>query len=166
MYKFYIINDVDRPDQEHVVQRLGDTQKGAYIHQRLRNWNKKNGNFQIVDSCPNIKDFGFDIKISGGRAIFNKVRPSVVKYRDGSTRHWQGFSCFILLLYEKALEIHIEKTTIFRTSALPEWHIEHNGGNTYHVYYDGKQEDVFTRYNETPHKIAMDYFTDKALELI
>ena len=92
-YKFYIVNDIDRPDEEHVCQEI-TRGKLEYIHGRLRDWHA----MEVRDSCTNIEKFGFDIRIDNGYATFTRNLPSKAAYSNGSHRMWQGKDYFILEL--------------------------------------------------------------------
>ncbi|RLB66448.1 MAG: hypothetical protein DRH08_06180 [Deltaproteobacteria bacterium] len=98
MKEFFIINDVDRPDADHVVQKLNDKGECRYISQRLKHWGKMQLNEESID----MRDFGFDVdeivETKVKAMMFTKQRKSKATYRDGSVREWQGDPVFSLLL--------------------------------------------------------------------
>jgi hypothetical protein len=96
--EFYIINDVDRPDQRHVCQTINKDNL-EYIHHDLKNWNADIGypfTLTYNKQATNLLTFGFDITIKKGKAEFTKVRSSRAKYKDGTHRPWQGSTIFTL----------------------------------------------------------------------
>lgn len=166
--RFFIMNDFDRPDQEHVVERFSG-QKAAYIHPRLRNWNDNNGYFQINEKCTDIEDFGFSIDIYENpdtgvenKAVFCKTRPSVATYYDGRPRHWQGDTNFALILHDVD-KVKITKKSVWECEALPNIKIENSGGNIYHVLEDGYEIDLFTDYGEDKNKVVEEWFDLKII---
>lgn len=91
--QFYIVNTTDRPDRKHVVQLVDKDKKTVeYISEELRNW----GQLTLTSRSTNVKDFGFDIKVKSGIAIFTRSGPSKARYPDGSHRSWQGAQEFRL----------------------------------------------------------------------
>ena len=159
MNKFYIVNDCDRPDQEHVVEMFSG-KKATYIHPRLRDWNKNNGFFQINEGCTDLEDFGFSINIRGDRAVFTKVRSSVATYPDGKHRHWQGNTTFNLPLYKALL---INKKQVWSCGKLPEIEVENLGSNIFHVIECGDEIDCFTNYGENKDRVVEQWFRQKMI---
>lgn len=93
--QFYIINDIDRPDEKHVAQILDNQiDRAEYLSHELRDW----GELTVTDKSANIIDFGFDITFKNGIASFEKTGESVATYEDGSHRAWQGSTRFGLLM--------------------------------------------------------------------
>ena len=96
MNEYYIINEIDRPDADHVVQKINDRGECCYISERLKKW----ATLQLRDNSTNMKDFGFDIDeiIKSGIKVtmFTKQRASKATYRDGEIRQWQGEPVFTL----------------------------------------------------------------------
>ncbi len=88
---FYIVNDVDRPDDRHVAQFVKDDEL-EYLHPDLRDW----GRLDLEESHATLDEFGFNVVIKEGEATFKKVRESIARYRDGKKRNWQGEYNFTL----------------------------------------------------------------------
>ena len=91
-YKFYIINTVDRPDEEHVVQLVGE-HKYEYLSTRLRSYGTLIGTRK--DTTP-IEDFGFKVTVKHDRATFSRIYESKATYLDDTPRQWQGSDEFVL----------------------------------------------------------------------
>ena len=169
MKEFYIVNDVDRPDERHVVERFIG-RKGAYIHPDLRKWNDNNGYFQIVSGCTNIKDFGFSIEIIKNtntgikdRVTFNKTGPSTATYKDGRKRPWQGKNSFSLLPYGVPALV-ISKKIVWSCEDMPEVTIENCGGSIYHVMIEGKESYVFTNHDKNKVKAVKEWFNEEIIK--
>lgn len=90
--EFFIINDMDKPCERHVVQKIGPHQY-KYLHPDLANWNI----MEDSKMTTNMKDFGFSVTIEGNRVHFRQTGLSCAKYYDGSPRQWQGEDEFVLL---------------------------------------------------------------------
>ena len=90
--KFYILNDIDCPDEANVVQQIGNSETCEYLHPDLWDY----GALQLSELSTPLEDFGFDITIDGDEAIFEKVRPSTATYNNGEVRVWQGSHKFTL----------------------------------------------------------------------
>jgi len=99
--KFFIINHVDRPDQNHVCQLI-EEDKLEYISERLWLWNANNGYpFGMNERVTPMEDFGFDIKVAEGFVAFTHVRESAAEYKNGGKRFWQGATSFTLKMKDK-----------------------------------------------------------------
>ena len=90
MNNFYIVNDVDRPEQRHVtILRDG---KLHYVHPELSKW----GGMSMRDESTSMQDFGFTVTEAGGFVTFVLNNECVAKYRDGTSRKWQGCTNFTI----------------------------------------------------------------------
>lgn len=91
--KFYIVNDVDRPCEQHVAQLTGPKKdKLRYIHESLRDWDE----MDLREESTPVEEFGFEIKRAHDRIMFFKTKHSSVFYPGGGRRLWQGGSFFCL----------------------------------------------------------------------
>ncbi len=92
--EFYIVNDLDRPDAQHVAQIINEDFpiELEYLHPDLRDW----GKLRYQNQSTNVEHFGFTIDIEENQATFRKIRESVAVYKDGLLRSWQGASEFTL----------------------------------------------------------------------
>ena len=139
--------------------------KAAYIHSDLRHWNENNGFFQIVEICPSMEDFGFDIKIIGNTIFFNKVRPSIAIYTNGKSRLWQGENSFTLPLYNTYPEVEVIVERAYRCLQVPDYHLGNNGGNSWDIYQGTKLVDCFIVYKSDKEKVAKEWFQEKIHEV-
>lgn len=93
--ELFIVNEIDRPDERHVVQRIGPNQY-KYIHPDLENWRM----MERDDGATSLADFGIEwvfFERNGVTHISCWVRTfSKATYKDGKPRHWQGSERFYL----------------------------------------------------------------------
>ena len=89
--EFFIINDADRPDERHVVQKIGPHQY-KYIHPDLAEWRV----MERHEGPTNMKDFGFTMELRHNTVHFRQTGESVAKYYGASPRQWQGEDEFVL----------------------------------------------------------------------
>ena len=110
MSDFYIVGDIDRPEPRHVtILRDG---KLNYIHPDLIGWvdmHMRDGKLNYIhpdligwvdvymrDESTLMQDFGFTVTEVGGFVTFVQNNKCVAKYRDGTSRKWQGCTNFTI----------------------------------------------------------------------
>ncbi len=159
--RFYIVNDVDRPYESHVVEKISGNM-GVYIHPTLCNWNKKHGNFTINPECTDVRDFGFSIKANKDKVIFERVGPSIATYKDGKKREWQGLDYFTMISYAVPGLI-IDKKTVWRCEIVPEVTIENHGNHVYDIVVKGDilGNYVFTNYKTDKDEVVKEWFDEE-----
>lgn len=88
---FYIINDMDAPDERHVVINFSGI--GRY---NLADDGIKGYQFGHFENATKLQDFGFTIKEVSNGYYAIQDKESIAKYKDGEKRRWQGSKEFII----------------------------------------------------------------------
>jgi len=91
MSDFRIVNDFDRPC-EKLIARLRPDGKLDYVHPEICR-NKHYKGMDASESVP-VEDFGVTLCVRGDVLEGALERDSVVKYKDGRVRRWQGDGAF------------------------------------------------------------------------
>ncbi len=104
MNKYYIVNEIDKPCERLVMQRVDGGL--YYLDPRTRAANDANF-IDCLETATPLEDFGFQIIESNGLVRFEKINDSVAKYSNGTIRQWQGE---IRFAYKTIVEQEAEKT--------------------------------------------------------
>ena len=115
--EFYIIDDVDKPNEKFVVQQINDDGDCRYLHKDLSDYET----LQLNNESINLEEFGFKITIQNDKAIFTKVRRSTAKYANGEEKPWQGAEFFTLKILPTTLKTTKIKVEIELELCCPEW---------------------------------------------
>ncbi len=83
LLKYVIINEIDRPDKRHIVDR----ETGKYLEPSLSEYS-----FKDFERATPIIKFGFSFR--DGEFILE--RESIAEYSEGRKRKWQGEKRFRL----------------------------------------------------------------------
>lgn len=93
--KFFIINDVDRPERRHVMLMSKYDGRLLYMHPELHDW----GRMEVQPETTTMEEFGFHVSLQGDTAIFSQINKSLARYKDGSPRMWQDVKVFSLPMH-------------------------------------------------------------------
>lgn len=93
--QFFIVNAIDRPYERHIARMRKDG-KLDYVHPSLC----KNSFYKGMDAAEAvpIEDFGITLCVRGNMLEGALERESVVTYKDGRPRRWQGSGAFSFTL--------------------------------------------------------------------
>jgi hypothetical protein len=89
--RFVIINDIDAPCRRLVAEYIEGVGY-CYMNRKDKHLRKFDGMHPRRPT--DITDFGFDVDISNGKAVFKRVRESIATYPDGQNRKWQSSEKF------------------------------------------------------------------------
>jgi hypothetical protein len=93
--KYFIVNEIDRPDDKHVAQLVNEK---LYYMSRETNPEMKEFDGMETDQATPIEDFGFAVAEQGLLVYFiQDISLCHAKYSDGTNRTWQGIDQFALL---------------------------------------------------------------------
>ena len=97
-YRFYIVNDIDKPCKRHVTQQINKEGVLMYLDKELQSLYK----LKLNKRSTSLKDFGFDYEIDmeSGIVKFVMSNDSIAEYPDGKTRKWQDKTEFECELYK------------------------------------------------------------------
>jgi hypothetical protein len=82
--KYFILNDIDRPDKRHVAYKRPDG-RFNYLDRSLWQFDG-----MIATHPTPIEDFGFNVVEVPPVVSFVKFHKGGAQYQDGTTRDWQG----------------------------------------------------------------------------
>lgn len=90
-YRFYILNEFDRPSARHIAEKRADG-KFYYVHPTLCDIKDYHG-MTPANPTP-LADFGIEWTTKDGLLVGERVYESTATYADGRIRPWQDDPTF------------------------------------------------------------------------